>query len=121
MDTDVAYSTADLTLREVERYTPSDTGLAGRVKETLEGGIRVFGEFLWKMFQAAVYLGPCIVFFAAVVLCARKAVRARHNKKSRNKRNACMPGAAGKAAVAPVKVTDLGAEDEKDEKAGPSD
>ncbi|MDO4805303.1 MAG: DUF4349 domain-containing protein [Lachnospiraceae bacterium] len=92
MDTDVKYSTVNLTLEEVVKYTdtpktPVSFGerLANAVKESWEN----FGEFLQNLLITIVYLIPAILLIAVIaiiVIIAMRAWRKKHPKIKKEKK-----------------------------------
>ena len=81
MDLDVTYSTIDITLSEVERYTGEEETLGQRITETLLGSVRFFGNFLKYLILGILYFGPPAIVILLILAGIRKLWRRFHKKK----------------------------------------
>ena len=89
MDTDVAFSTVNLTIEEVVRYStdpPKTLTFVDRLHNALVGSWSNFLSFLETVLFAAIYIAPLALTVLAVVLIIlgiNKAWRKNHPKKPR--------------------------------------
>ena len=89
MDTDVAFSTVNLTIEEVVRYStdpPKTLTFVDRLHNALVGSWSNFLSFLETILFAAIYIAPIALTVLAVVLIIlgiNKAWRKNHPKKPR--------------------------------------
>ena len=86
MDHDVAYSTINLNLREVVRYTPNANkqSFGERISEAFSDSFRDFTSFLQDMSVALIYLFPYLILIALVaglILFATRKGRARRRER----------------------------------------
>lgn len=92
MDTDVKYSTVNLTLEEVVRYTDTPktpVSFGERIVEAVKESWANFGEFLQDLLIGIIYLFPAILLIAvigAIIFFARKAWRKKHPKVKKEKK-----------------------------------
>ena len=91
MDHDVAYSTINLNLREVVRYTPNTTkeGFGERISRAFSDSIRDFGSFLEDLSVALIYLFPYLILIALIVgiilFATRKGRAQRRERRAEQK------------------------------------
>ena len=88
IDLDVSYSTVDLYVREVERYTESGKTFVEQVKETLLGSLRFFLSFLRILCLGVLYLGPCAVVIVLILMGIRRLLKRWHVAPFRLRRKA---------------------------------
>ena len=80
----IAYSTVNVSLREVAVLTPTGTTFADRLATAFFGGWHAFADFMQGLFLTIVYLLPLLLLVAAVVVLLvvlgrrRRARRAAH-------------------------------------------
>ena len=96
MDTDVAYSTINLTINEVRDYTPNTykESFFERVKRSITESWSGFGDFLQDAVIAIIYLIPFLILVAIIASVIILIVR-RSNKKRAAQRGGAqqVPGA----------------------------
>ncbi len=84
MDFDVEYSTVDLSIEEVERYTPTVTekeSFVDRLKETLADAGYMFVGAMEALLFALIYLAPYAVIVLIIFFLIRAIVRKRKASK----------------------------------------
>ena len=108
MDTDVRYSTVNLTLEEVVRYTDSPRtpiSFGQRVRDAFVDSWDNFVSLLQGLVISVIYLLPAAIFIAliaAVIFLVTRAWRKKHPKAKKEKRpypqayNKNMPGNGGR-------------------------
>ena len=77
LDGQIAYSTVNVTLREVATLTPTGITFPERLGDAFSGGWSAFVTFLQGLILTLVYLWPLLLIAAAVVFAARSLSR-RH-------------------------------------------
>ncbi|MBR1628373.1 MAG: DUF4349 domain-containing protein, partial [Lachnospiraceae bacterium] len=83
MDLDVAYSTINITLTEVRKYSKDPQEATSRLQETLIGAGHFFMSFLWGLFRFVLYVGPSAVVVLAILVVMRKLFRKFYKPKKR--------------------------------------
>ena len=99
LDGQIAYSTVNVTLREVATLTPTGITFPERLWDAFSGGWSAFVTFLQGLILTLVYLWPLLLIAAAVVFAVRslsRRHRAAHPKppqtaKARQGRAARLP------------------------------
>ncbi|OHW63277.1 hypothetical protein EUAN_01410 [Andreesenia angusta] len=83
MDTQVSFSTVEVNLLEVERYSTGDTpdtGFWKKVSEAFKNSFYVFGVVLERLVIIAIYMIPFAILGVAIYIVIRKYILKRRNK-----------------------------------------
>lgn len=86
LESQITYSTVEVSLREVATLSPTGVTFGARLAEAFAGGGRGFVLFLQGLILTLVYLWPLLIIAVAVVLLIRglaRRHRARHPKPPR--------------------------------------
>ncbi len=75
LNLDVSYSTINITLTEVTKYSKDPDETRSRLKETLEGAGHFFMSFLWGLFRFILYAGPIILIIGAILFGLIKLIK----------------------------------------------
>lgn len=88
MDTDIAYSTINLNVEEVKKYTESkeEQTFGERIKEAFGNSWKGFVEFLKAFVIGIIYCIPAIVVICVIIFIVRMIVKKKKDKKKRQKR-----------------------------------
>ena len=111
LDGQIAYSTVNVTLREVATLTPTGITFPERLGDAFSGGWSAFVTFLQGLILTLVYLWPLLLIAAAVVFAVRslsRRHRAAHPKPPKpQKPGKGAPPASPTARTAPAAGTAL--------------
>lgn len=80
MDTQVSYSTVDISLNEVATLTPTGTSFGEKIADAFKGGWHGFVVFVQGLILVLIYLWPVLVLGGAIALLVVFLVK-RHRKK----------------------------------------
>ena len=86
MNLDVAYSTIDISVTEVMKYSSDPKEATSKLQETITGAWHFFMSFLWGLFRFILYAGPCAVVIGFILWCLGKLFRKFHKPKPGKKR-----------------------------------
>ena len=87
MDTDVKYSTVNLTISEVVQYEEKQDTFSERLHSTLKRSGEMFLDFLESALFTIILLGPTLLVIILIVIIIVMVIRKiRKNKKQRKMR-----------------------------------
>lgn len=121
MEMDIAFSTVNLTIKEVMQYTPEpyeEPTYLERLGESLVDSIDVFLEFMADLSIALIYFAPFGILMLVIIFIAVKIIKAcikRNANKPQKEKKIINPYAppSMQAPVAPAPVEEPKAEEEK--------